>query len=243
MNDSIDPKRILIAAFMSLFVVCTQVRAQTYKDPHRPACADARCRKLRSFLKAHYCGGSPFGEGPEDGCDIKVPKRPQSGVNVIANFHCEWSESKHAEQCQQNGQPSPAVRDILLQELRKLGLPAKANGRTLFTVWEFPSSRWTLAEASYSHTVGAEHIELCQVIVIIDQNARVLVLRNLPFQKTDVDVPAGTEWSLVDIADAEGDGQVDVILLGNDYEDHWLEVVIMDHGSPRTVFSGLGYYL
>ena len=99
-----------------------------------------------------------------------------------------------------------------------------------------------MAEAYYFHIVGSD-MELCQVIVAIDQGSHAFVLRKLPFQKTDADVPAVTQWSLIDLADAGGDGQVDFILEGDAYEDHWLEVVTMQGGSPRTVFSGLGYYL
>ena len=242
MNGPLDLKRILIAALMSVFAVGAQVKAQAEKDSHRPACADAHCRRIKSFLKAHYCGESPYGNGPDDGCLIKFPKKPRTGINVIADFDCEWSESKQAAQCEQHGQPSSAVRDILIHELRQLGLPAKANGQTYFTVWESTSSGWSMAAAYYSRPVGPD-IELCQVIVTIDQSSHVLLLRKLPFQKTDVDVPAVTQWSPVDLADADGDGQVDVILEGDAYEDHWLEVVSAHHGSPQTVFSGLGYYL
>jgi hypothetical protein len=99
-----------------------------------------------------------------------------------------------------------------------------------------------LAAADYSHTAG-DDLELCQVIVIIDQSSHVSVLRELPFQKTDVDVPEVTEWYPIDLADAGGDGQVDVVLEGDAYENHWFEVVSFQHGAPETIFSGLGYYL
>ena len=84
---------------------------------------------------------------------------------------------------------------------------------------------------------------LCQVIAIIDQNSQVSVLRKVPFQKTDADKNTVTTWSLLDLADVNADGQVEVILEGDSYEDHWIEVVGMRDGSFRTIFSGLGYYL
>ena len=52
-------------------------------------------------------------------------------------------------------------------------------------------SSWSLAEADYSRTVGLD-LELCRVIVILDQSSNVVVLRKLPFKKTNVDVPAVT---------------------------------------------------
>jgi hypothetical protein len=94
---------ILIAALMAIFAVITHVNAQSEKDPHRPACSDAQCRRIKSFLKAHYCAESPFGNGPDDGCEIKGPTKSRTGVDVIADFHCEWIESKHDRQCEQRG--------------------------------------------------------------------------------------------------------------------------------------------
>jgi hypothetical protein len=52
-----------------------------------------------------------------------------------------------------------------------------------------------------------------------------------------------TSWSPVDVADAEGKGQVDVILEADSYEIHWIEVDRVQDGSSHTVFSGLGYFL
>ncbi len=241
-NASLGPKRIVVAALLLVFAVSAYVNAQNEKDPHRPACSTVLCRKIKSYLKAHYCGESPAGNGPDDGCEIKLPTKPRNGVEVLANYHCEWNDAKKDSECKQNGQPSASVRSILFHELQRLGLPANANGQTRFYVMRSVVSGWSVAGAEYSHTVG-EDIELCEVIVTIDQNSHVMVLRELPFQKTDVDVPKVTEWYPVDLADVDGDGQVDAILEGDAYEDHWLEVVSMHNGSPQTVFSGLGYYL
>jgi hypothetical protein len=201
-------------------------------------------------LKKHYCGESPFGNGPDDGCDLRlrpVPgsdfsKKPGPRVDVKADFKCEWNTSKDEAECKQNGEPSSEVRSILVGQLRQLGLPANAEGKTYFTVWESTQAGWSVAEADYSRLAGSD-IELCRVIVLIDKSSHVLRLRKLPFQKTDADVPAVTEWSLMDLADADGDGQVDVILEGDAYEDHWLEVISVHDGAIKTIFSGLGYYL
>lgn len=129
-SRSLSSKRILIAVFMSLFVAGAHAEAQAEKDPHRPPCADEDCRKIKSFVKKHYCGESPFGNGPDDGCDLRFPKKPGAAVDVKADFKCEWSVSKQAAQCEQHGQPSSVVRNFLIQELRQAGLPAKANGQT-----------------------------------------------------------------------------------------------------------------
>ena len=69
------------------------------------------------------------------------------------------------------------------------------------------------------------------------------MLRQLPFQKTDMDVPTVTEWAPLDITDVIGNGHEDLVLEGDAYENHWLEVVSVRNGSPETIFSGLGYYL
>jgi|SRR5690348_2311869 len=84
---------------------------------------------------------------------------------------------------------------------------------------------------------------LCQVIVRIDEDSHVVVVRKCPFKRTDVDKPDITEWALVDVADIGHSGQPGIILEGDAYEDHWFEVVTVRDGECETLFSGLGYYL
>jgi hypothetical protein len=234
--------RILFLMLMSLIVADARLGAQTEKDPHRPACTDASCRKIRAFLKKHYCGESPAGNGPDESCDLRDRNKRSADVKVIADYNCEWNASKEAAECTQHGQITPEVRTILVRELRQLGVPAKAPGDTYFTVWESDRAGWSLTHAYYSHRVGSD-IELCEVVAVVDQNAHVTVLRKLPLKKTDVDVPDVTDWTPLDLADTRGDGQVDVILEGDAYEDHWLEVISVRNGSAKTIFSGFGYYL
>ena len=234
---------VRITALILLLIAGREVRADTEKDPHRPLCTSTGCRMIESFLKAHYCGESPFGNGPDDGCEIKPPREPRPGVDVMADYRCEWNETKRMAQCEQHRMPSSNIQSILVRELQRAGLPAKANGQTYFTVWKEVASGGSIALAYYSRPVGKSEIELCEVIVKIDQSSHVVVLRKLPFQKTDVDVLDVTQWSLVDLADVDGDGQVEVILEGDAYENHWLEVDSVKQGFSSTIFSGLGYYL
>jgi hypothetical protein len=241
-NSSKATHHIHVAVLLLLFLVCVCSNAREENDIHRPACSTATCRKIKSYMRAHYCGESPAGNGPDDGCEPKFPKKPQNGVEVLANYHCVWSAAKQDQVCGQVGQPSESVRGILFNELRRLGLPANASGQTRFYVMKSVASGWSVAGATYSRTAG-DDLELCEVIVVIDQGSHVSVLRELPFQKTDVDVPSLTTWHLIDLADVDGDGQMDIILEGDAYEDHWLEVVSLHDGSPHTAFSGLGYYL
>jgi hypothetical protein len=126
--------------------------------------------------------------------------------------------------------------------MRKVGLPAKDDGQIYFTVWESALSGWSVAEANYQNSTGLD-LTLCRIIVVIDRNSHIHVLRKVPFQKTNVDVPDVTTWSLIDLADVDGDGEVEVILEGDAYENHWLEVDSLKGGSPHAIFSGLGYYL
>ncbi|HEX4537330.1 MAG TPA: hypothetical protein VH140_10315 [Candidatus Acidoferrum sp.] len=121
-------------------------------------------------------------------------------------------------------------------------MPAQDPGNTYFTVWQSDRVRWSVAQTDYSYRIGDE-IELCEVIALVDQNSNVIVLRKLPFTKTDVDVPKTTEWSLVDLADTRDRGHPDIVLVGHAYEDHWLEVISVENGVAKTMFSGFGYYL
>jgi len=212
------------------------------RDPHRPPCTGVSCEKIRVFLKEHYCGEAPFGNGPDDSCDLRDRRKPSADVKEIADYSCEWNENTGEAHCEQQGQVPSGIRRILVHKLEESGMPAKAPGETLFRVWESARTGWLLTEAYYSHHVG-DDIELSEVIAIVDRNARVTILRKLPFKKTDVDVPEVTDWTLLDIADTRGTGELDVILEGDAYEDHWLEVIRMKDGRPKTIFSGLGYYL
>ena len=152
------------------------------KDPHRPPCTSAQCRKLKSFVKTHYCG-APEGNGPDDSCEIREPKK-RLNVKVTANYDCKWVDG--VRNCKQLGEPSVELRGILVGELRRLGLPAKAKGRTYFTVWQPIGLDWSLAEAYYDDLEGSD-LTFCQVIAIVEQNSHVSVLRKVPFQKTDAD--------------------------------------------------------
>jgi len=216
--------------------------AQNVPDPHRPPCTSASCKKIEAYLKKNYCGESPFGEGSDDSCDLRENKRRNEDIAVIADYHCEWNESKNESECKQNGQVNPELRASLVRQLEELGVPAKAPGEIYFKVWQPNQADWLVTQVDYSHRTGTD-LELCEVVAVVDKNSRVMVLRKLPLKKTDIDVPNVTDWTLIDIADTRGSGQLDVILEGDAYEDHWFEVVSVHNGSAKTIFSGLGYSL
>lgn len=220
-----------------------QREQQTEPDEHRPPCTTPACNRIKEFLKLHYCGESPFANGPNDGCDIRGRKSTTSGTKVTANYICKWNDSEGKQQCQTQGEASPEVRKILLREMRRVGLPdeAEAEKEVYFTVFE-STSGWSLMAANYDHISGPDLV-LCQVVAVTDQDGQVHVLRKVPLRKTNADVPEVTTWSPVDIADVDGDGNLEVVLEGDAYEDHWFEVVSVKDGSFKTIFSGLGYYL
>jgi hypothetical protein len=145
-------------------------------------------------------------------------------------------------ECQQRLQPPENVREILISELQQIGLPPKVRGQIYFTVWKSAHSGWSVAEADYSRPVGSS-VEVCQVIIAIDESSRPILLRKLPFQKTDAEMPTVSRYSLLDLADIEGTNQEEIVLVGDAYENHWLEVICLQDGRGRTLFSGLGYYL
>jgi hypothetical protein len=116
---SLSVTSTLILGLMPLLFLSGRAAGQTPKDPHRPACTDARCRKIKAFLKTHYCG-----EDVGYGCKIKAPRARRPAIEVLADYDCDSDESK----CQQHGEPSPIVRNILTGELHRLGLPPNAKG-------------------------------------------------------------------------------------------------------------------
>ncbi|HTC64706.1 MAG TPA: hypothetical protein VK709_17830 [Candidatus Saccharimonadales bacterium] len=229
----------LLTAVLSLFALYVYGSPQ---DEHRFDCTTVACGKIKAYSKRHYCGKAQVGNGPDDSCDIESARKIQNGVEVEADYRCEWNETKQDAVCKEIGHPSLSVRRILHDELRKLGLPDIAPGKIRFNVMKSLTSGWLVAGADYSYKSGAD-LDLCEVIALIDKDSQVTVLRKSLFQKTDIDVPNVTEWSVLDIADVEGTGQMEIVLEGDAYEDHWLEVIRLHAGSPLTVFSGLGYYL
>ncbi len=235
----LDSKCIFFAAMMLL--AGTYGIAQAESDPHRPACRTAHCRQIEAFLKAHYCGESPYGNGPENGCQIKIPKKPRPSIDVMADINCDWVDSEGLSRCRQLGQPSERVRGILIRNMQRLGLPSTLDGQIYFNVWR-AQTFGLLAQAYYSRVTGSD-LYICQVILVIDKKSRVLVLRKVPFQKTDADVPTLTLWDFVDLVDVDSDGRLDIVLEGDAYENHWLEVIQLQDGSAKMIFSGLGYYL
>ena len=234
--------RIAGAAIVAMLAISSYSVGPSEKDPHRPQCLTERCRKIESFLKAHYCGESPFANGPDDSCDIRDIKGPQRGVKVVADYSCKWSDKHEVVQCEQQKQPSSQLRDALVRDLHRIGLRPKAAGETYFRIFKSSDSGWSVADASYSRLVDSE-AELCGVIALVDRGLHTTVLRKVPFQKTDTDKPTVTQWSLIDLADMEGTGDQEILLKGDEYENHWLEVIDVHDGTVKTIFSGLGYYL
>jgi hypothetical protein len=230
--------RWVLFVTLAFSIASGQEGGQSENDPHRPPCTNAQCRKVKSFIKTHYCG-APQGNGPDDSCEIRQPKK-HLNAEVKANYYCKWIEG--VRNCKQQGEPSSEIRDIVVGKLRGLGLPAKPKGQIYFAIWQPIGFDWSLVEAYYDHTSGSD-LTLCELIAIIDKNSQVSVLRKVPFQKTDADKNTVTTWSALDLADVNADGQIEVILEGDAYEDHWIEVVGMKDGSFKTIFSGLGYYL
>ena len=226
---------VLAVAVMLLSVVAPCQKGQIEKDPHRPICADTRCRQIRSFLKANYCGESPFGNGPDDGCDTRQAKKTGRGTKLIADFVCKWNDTDGTSKCEQRGQPPPKLRTILIREMRRVGLPARADKEVNFTVLEAKSRGWSLVAAIYDHISG-DYLTLCQVIVVIDQSGQPHVLRTVRLQKTSAYESDVTTWAPVDIADVEGDGRVEFVLEGDSLEDHWFEVVSPHGDSFETIF-------
>jgi hypothetical protein len=230
--------RWLFCVTVAFSVAFGQEGGEPAKDPHRPPCTSAQCHKVKLFVKNHYCG-APEGNGPVESCEIQEPKK-HLNIKVTASHDCKWIDG--VRNCKQQGQPPSELRNIVMGELRGLGLPVKEKGPIYFTVWQPIGLDWSLVEGYYDHIQGSD-VTLTQVIAIVGQNSHVSVLRKVPFQKTDADKNTVTTWSLLDLVDVNADGQIEVILKGDAYEDHWIEVVGMKDGSFRTIFSGLGYYL
>jgi hypothetical protein len=214
--------------------------AQENNDPHRPACTSDRCKKVKAFVKSRYCAASPWGNGPDDGCLLRDSRRVAPGIKVTADYACSWEGNER--KCEQHGEAPPQIRDVVAGEMQRVGLPADGTKSIEFTVWQLPPGNGNLAMGHYQRKVQ-DDVNLCAVIMLIDAKAHMHVLREVPYQKIAADVPDVTTWYPLDAVDADGDGHLDIILAGEAYENHWIEVDSLENGEPKTIFSGLGYYL
>ena len=214
--------------------------AQSISDRHRAVCTSSNCRAVRAFIKTHYCGKSPFGNGPSDSCEILLPKNPTLGTRATASFNCKWNDAAGKPLCNQTGSISEEIRAGLLKEMHQESLPQRDDHEVFFSVLTSAPTGWLLLEANYEHVKGDE-LMLCQVLAVVDPDKQLHLLRKVPYQKTDADVPKVTTWSTVDIVNVNG--QQEFILEGDAYEDHWFEAIEMHNGNSITVFSGLGYTL
>src|SRR5207237_1707445 len=156
--------------------------------------------------------------------------------DVIAEYDCNWSDSEL--KCQQHGEPASTTRASVIREMRRLGLPPEADANTYFTVWKPISAEWSVAEGYYSRVHG-DRLDVCEVVLLLRASSPAVVLRKLRFQQTDADVPAVTTWSPLGLVDVDADGQIDIVLAADAYEDHWLEVITPHPQSSQTIFSGL----
>lgn len=234
----------LVVTIIPFAAFCTEINAQTDTDPNRLPCTTVRCKAIESYVRAHYCGASPARNGPDNGCELLPPKKQPAGVDVLARYHCTYNDQANQEHCVQLGQVPAELRRTLIAQLRNVGLPATATGGFAFTVWRYRSAGWIVADVSYSALAGSK-VSLCQVIVRVDKDSHVLILRKCPLitMGADADTPDITEWTLVDVADIEHSGHPDIVLEGDAYEDHWFEVLSVHDGKCETLFSGLGYWL
>ncbi len=214
--------------------------AQSTEDPQRPACTNSVCRAARAYIKTHYCGESPYGNGPDDGCDIIPVKHLASGTSPVAHYKCGWDDNTNKPTCKQVGSPPPKYLSALLDKMHQLGLPKQDDGKVLFSDLTSTSAGWSVLEAYYQQISG-ENMALCQFIAAVGPDKKLYELRKIRFQTTDAEKPLVTMWSPIDIATVSG--QPEFILEGDAYENHWFEAIGIVGGELKTIFSGLGYYL
>src|SRR5207247_11118126 len=128
-------------------------------------------------------------------------------------------------------------RTLMASKMHRLGLPTATDAE--IKSLQATSAGWSVAAGTY-HRLHGETATSCEVVVIVHADLRVHVLRQQPCHEENADVSEGMSWRPLGIADVDGDGNPDIVLEGDEYENHWLEVVSVRGRSVRTIFSGLG---
>ncbi len=231
-------RTVTIAISSAICLLLAAVYPQA--DTHRRPCRNQECKEIRDFVKAHYCGESPFGNGPDQSCRVPNELRRSSDVQFKATFVCEINDAENELVCKQKGSIPSVLRDALSERMHRLGLPEQIDSKVLFSQMTSGSTGWSLLQASYQELQDGDLRE-CDVLAASDAESRIYVLHSVACQSTDFEKPLVTNWSPVDIANI--DGRQEFILLGDSYEDHWFEAFDIRNGVPTLAFSGLGYYL
>jgi hypothetical protein len=90
----------------------------------------------------------------------------------------EIPKKRFARNSDMKGRLTALVFSTLCLFLVACSKPADFTGfwKVSCRVWESERARWSLAKAYYSHRMESD-IEICDVIVVVDQNAHVIVIR------------------------------------------------------------------
>jgi hypothetical protein len=236
-------RKLIVAALLVISLIPAYANTPSRKDPHRPPCTSQECRAIQQYLKAHYCGRSPWGNGEGESCELRVPKAATRGFKTLASYHCDPEDTSRSYRCAQRGTVPAAVVEAMHGQLTAIGVPAAAQRGIYYSIYQPSSAPWKLVEATYLRYKG-DILTECQVLAVLGTDSVPHVLHKASCTKNDVDKPVFTEWSLLDVADVNVDGRVEIILEGNAYEDHWLEVIrLREDLTPEIIYSGLGYWL
>lgn len=185
---------------------------------------------LERRLSAAYCSEDEWGN-----CQLRWPEEPPPRV---AAFDCVWDATV---KCTQTLAASPPLVGLARDELIKAGLPV--GEPRVFVEALRVRADWTVVHAYY-HRVSGERMSIASVVLVLRDDGARVVLRMQRFTHTALDGPSAVRLHFVmDVRDVDGDGEAELVLNGEGYEAHWLEVFTLRGEKWRLLFSGLGYSL
>lgn len=186
---------------------------------------------LERKLRAAYCV-----EDDQVDCRLRGPEK--IAAERAAAFDCRWTDTVV---CTQTLAAPPALAAVAREELLKAGLPAREERVFVDALRVRPE--WTVVHA-YHHAVSGERISVASVVLMVRDDGTRVVLRTQRFVRASLDGPSAAKLHFVlDVTDLDGDGAAELVLDGEAYEAHWLEVFTFREGKWRASFSGLGYSL